>query len=85
MTILTQRSLIAFTVLGPLQDFLIQANSRLTWFILKLCLSPFQASRYSKMEKADVLEMTVSYLKAMQRKGSSTEGEIPWNIPTNQK
>ncbi|KAM7439212.1 hypothetical protein ABFA07_011389 [Porites harrisoni] len=31
------------------------------------------ASRYSKMEKADVLEMTVSYLKAMQRKGSSTE------------
>ena len=85
MKILTQRSLMAFTVLGPVEHLLIQANSRLTWFILKLCLSPFQASRYSKMEKADVLEMTVSYLKAMQRKGSSTEGEIPWNILTNQK
>ncbi|KAJ7354887.1 hypothetical protein OS493_029444 [Desmophyllum pertusum] len=31
------------------------------------------ASRYSKMEKADVLEMTVTYLKAMQRKDSRTE------------
>ena len=39
MTILTPGSLIAFTVLGPLQDLLIQANSRLTWFVLKLCLS----------------------------------------------
>jgi len=35
-----------------------------------------QASRYSKMEKADVLEMTVTYLRAMQRKDTRTEGEI---------
>jgi len=31
------------------------------------------ASRYSKMEKADVLEMTVTYLRAMQRKDTRTE------------
>ncbi|KAL9959844.1 hypothetical protein ACROYT_G033204 [Oculina patagonica] len=31
------------------------------------------ASRYSKMEKADVLEMTVTFLKAMQQKDSHTE------------
>ncbi|PFX29951.1 transcription factor HES-1-B-like [Stylophora pistillata] len=32
------------------------------------------ASRYSKMEKADVLEMTVTYLKALQRKDCRSEG-----------
>lgn len=31
------------------------------------------ASRYSKMEKADVLEMTVTYLRAMQRKDFRSE------------
>ncbi|XP_068713548.1 transcription factor HES-1-like [Montipora capricornis] len=31
------------------------------------------ASRYSKMEKADVLEMTVTYLRAMQRKDTLNE------------
>ncbi|XP_058968077.2 transcription factor HES-2-like [Pocillopora verrucosa] len=31
------------------------------------------ASRYSKMEKADVLEMTVTYLKALQRKDCRSE------------
>lgn len=34
-----------------------------------------QASRYSKMEKADVLEMTVTYLRAMHRKDSGIEGK----------
>lgn len=34
-----------------------------------------QASRYSKMEKADVLEMTVTFLKAMQQKDSRTNGK----------
>ncbi|XP_074609943.1 transcription factor HES-1-like [Acropora palmata] len=36
---------------------------------LVLDLLQKDASRYSKMEKADVLEMTVTYLRAMQRKG----------------
>ncbi|KAJ7354880.1 hypothetical protein OS493_029437 [Desmophyllum pertusum] len=40
---------------------------------LVLDLLQKDASRYSKMEKADVLEMTVTYLKAMQRKDSLTE------------
>lgn len=35
-----------------------------------------QASRYSKMEKADVLEMTVTFLKAMQQNDSRTEGKL---------
>ena len=29
------------------------------------------------MEKADVLEMTVTFLKAMQQKDSRTEGKTP--------
>ncbi|PFX29939.1 Transcription factor HES-1-B [Stylophora pistillata] len=41
----------------------------------KLVLELLQkdASRYSKMEKADVLEMTVTYLRAMHRKDSGIE------------
>ncbi|CAH3028610.1 unnamed protein product [Porites evermanni] len=40
---------------------------------LVLDLLQKDASRYSKMEKADVLEMTVTYLRAMQRKDTRTE------------
>ena len=56
----------------------------LVYLVLLLCVRPFlgtvswdmeliwnlifQASRYSKMEKADILEMTVGYMRAMQRK-----------------
>ncbi|KAL9959853.1 hypothetical protein ACROYT_G033214 [Oculina patagonica] len=40
---------------------------------LVLDLLQKDASRYSKMEKADVLEMTVTYLRAMQRKDCCTE------------
>lgn len=40
-----------------------------------------QASRYSKMEKADILEMTVNYMRAMQRKDKrAAQGEISSNI-----
>jgi len=40
---------------------------------LVLDLLQKDASRYSKMEKADVLEMTVTYLRAMQRKDTRAE------------
>lgn len=34
------------------------------------------------MEKADVLEMTVTYLRAMQQKDTRTEGEVSGYIYT---
>lgn len=43
-------------------------------------MSFIQASRYSKMEKADVLEMTVTFLKAMQQKDTRIEGKISLNV-----
>lgn len=33
------------------------------------------------MEKADVLEMTVTYLRAMQRKDTRTEGKTSMKCP----
>ena len=32
-----------------------------------VCLSIFQTTQYSKLEKADILEMTVKHLKLVQR------------------
>lgn len=37
------------------------------------------------MEKADVLEMTVTFLKAMQQNDSRTEGKISWNTFVKRK
>ncbi|EDO43263.1 predicted protein [Nematostella vectensis] len=45
--------------------------------VLVLELLNKDASRYSKMEKADILEMTVGYLRAAQRIEKRTQGSTP--------
>lgn len=50
-------------------------KSHLRIFTYKLFLRYFfQASRYSKMEKADVLEMTVHYLRELKRREQKQQG-----------
>lgn len=48
------------------------------------CLFP-QSSRHSKLEKADILEMTVKHLRSLQRaqmtgesRGGAAERELGW-------